>query len=110
MSNAEGKLEFRASCIAGSTKCLYSSGEHFNGTSKPPSATRNDQSHQPSLHRKNSFRALRTNRTVLQLRVESPPRIGEEQDRLTHAFSELLFQRLEFPVFLDPNLSVHTEA
>src|SRR5260370_16912220 len=95
--------------MAGSTKCLYSSGEHFNGTSKPPSATRNDQSHHPSLHRKNSFRALRTNRPVLQLHVESPPRIGEDEVGLTHAFSELLFHLLTSPLFLNPNLFFLTQ-
>src|SRR6266446_10112938 len=74
----------------------------------PPHATTNRINQ--AFIEKNSFRALGTNRTVLQLRVESPPRIGEDQDRLTHAFSELLFQRLEFAVFLDPNLSVHAEV
>src|SRR5919109_103171 len=41
MSKADGKLDFWASAIAGSTKCLYSSGVHFSGTlkvSSPPLA------------------------------------------------------------------------
>src|SRR5712692_3696149 len=76
MSKAPLKFDLLASAIAGSTKCLYSSGVHFKGTLKAFWVSTMNCSEYSRLKRKNTFRAHYHLLRVLQTRVESPRRIG----------------------------------
>src|SRR5207245_7317196 len=64
-SNAPVKLEPSASFIAGSTKCLVSSGVHFSGTLKAPAVVTKDEQALGRAERKNVFRAHQTTPRVL---------------------------------------------
>src|SRR5260370_14185282 len=77
-SKAPVKLEPSASFIAGSTKCLVSSGVHFSGTLKAPALAAKDEQTLQRGERKNVFRAHPTTPRVLRVRVDSPPRIRED--------------------------------
>src|SRR5713226_6041038 len=76
MSKAPLKFDLLASAMAGSTKCLYSSGVHFKGTLNAFWVSAMNCSEYSRLKRKNTFRAHHCVLRVLQARVESPRRIG----------------------------------